>query len=149
VLRRDWATGTGVANFILLNPSTADEDNDDPTIRRCIGFARRLGFGGLVITNIFALRSTDPRALKQTADPVGPDNDQAILREAKEAARVVLGWGIWGAYRKRGEKVRSALEGVGIELYNFGMTSGGQPRHPLYIPNAWNPEPIAKKGGES
>jgi hypothetical protein len=144
VLRRDWAKGEGIINFILLNPSTADETTDDPTIRRCIGFARRLGYSGLIITNIFAYRATLPKAMLAAADPVGPGNDAAVMNAACAADKVVCGWGVHGAYRNRGHWVRGLLtiKAPTVKLHCFGLTSNLQPRHPLYIPNAWEPRPL-------
>ena len=81
--------------FIGLNPSTADEINDDPTIRRCIGFARRWGFGGMYMLNVFAYRSTNPRELRAATDPVGPRNDAALLTTSRRCDMVVACWGAW------------------------------------------------------
>jgi hypothetical protein len=140
VLRRRWAPGPVVA-FILLNPSTADESENDPTITRCIDFAKRWGFSGLVLGNIFALCSTDPDALYEAKDPIGHspsgENDRwldQIVREAEGC--VVLGWGMHGTYMARGEAVAARLraEHPGITLKAFLRTKGGQPGHPLYIP---------------
>lgn len=127
-LWRRWEEGPEVV-FVLLNPSTADGAVDDPTLRRCIGFARRWGMGGLQVVNLFALRATDPRALREAGDPVGPLNDQVLHEVAGNAARVVYGWGNHGVLFGRGEAVWRSL-GSG---QCFGLTAVGQPRHPLYV----------------
>jgi len=133
VLRRRWGDGP-TCGFILLNPSTADEVQDDPTIRRCIGYAKAWGYAGLVLGNIFALRSTDPKALYTAADPVGPDNDVWLARIAHEAGgRIVCGWGAHGAYRDRGRQAVEWLRASGIEPLALKLTGAGQPGHPLYL----------------
>src|SRR5688572_11312536 len=124
----------------MLNPSTADAVRDDPTIRRCIGFARTWGYRRLVVTNIFALRATLPAALRGAADPVGPGNDRFILRAAREADRVVCAWGVHGALGNREEEVLALLRGLAME--HLGLTRGGHPRHPLYLPAQSQPRPL-------
>lgn len=136
VLWRNWSVGP-MCCFIMLNPSTADATNDDPTVRRCIGFARRWGYGGVEVVNIFALRSTDPRALRRHVDPVGPDNDQAIRLAARRADRVVCAWGNHGRLHNRGPAVLAGLVLMGIRPLCFKLTKStpgkpGQPEHPLY-----------------
>lgn len=135
VLRRRWDVGKPAIGFILLNPSTADEMLDDPTIRRCIGYAKRWGHGGLVLGNVFALRSTDPAALRTHPNPIGPDNDKAILRIVAEAdGNVVCGWGMHGAFMNRGERVMELIRYYGQATPKaLSMTSTGQPGHPLYL----------------
>lgn len=131
-LERQWGRGPKAA-FILLNPSTADETKDDPTIRRCIGFAKAWGFGGLVLGNIFALRSTDPRGLYSHADPVGPGNDEALRGIAREAEKVVCGWGTHGALNDRGRFALAVLREAGATPLALKVTAEGFPGHPLYI----------------
>lgn len=142
-LTRAWdgaVAGHAVAGhvlWVLLNPSTATAEVDDPTIRRCIGFSRRWGYSGLVVCNLFALRCTDPRLLYEHADPVGPENDTHILAEATRAKLVVCAWGAHGALRDRGKKVCAMLRAksaISTPLI-FKMTKGGQPVHPLYQRN--------------
>jgi hypothetical protein len=100
-LWREWIGGDGYVLFIGLNPSTADETNDDQTIRRCIGFAKAWGFAGVCMANLFAFRATDPKVMMQAADPVGRDND-AWLRTLSDAASLVVGaWGVGGSYLVR------------------------------------------------
>lgn len=129
-LWRRWGHAP-VAAFIGLNPSTADETQDDPTIRRCIGFAKRWGYGGLVMLNLFAYRSTDPRGLKVAADPVGPENDETLLRVTAEAGCVIAAWGAHGALFGRDAAVRRLL--AHLTLDHLGLTKAGHPRHPLYL----------------
>ncbi len=124
-------------NFIMLNPSTADHEKDDPTIRRCIGYARSWGFGKLIITNLFALRSTDPGALKVHEDPIGEDNDDQIMQAADMSHRIIFAWGNHGSLFGRGDAVRKLLDQGGVmEEFNYclGMNQTGEPVHPLYQP---------------
>jgi hypothetical protein len=134
-LRRTWLPELPPVLWIMLNPSTADAATDDPTIRRCMRFAQRWGgFGGLEVCNLFALRSTDPKALRQAADPVGPDNDRAILEASKAAGCVVVAWGAGGELKGRGRIVARALSFVRADLVCLGRTQRGHPLHPLYVP---------------
>jgi len=123
--------------FIGLNPSTADAAVDDPTIRRCIGFAKAWGFGGLYMANLFAFRSTDPRGLLSASDPVGPENDAILLKLTKMASLVVAAWGNHGAFMDRASHVR-ALCG---ELSVLKLNHSGQPAHPLYLKKDVKPTP--------
>ncbi len=130
-LWRQLAPGERRVLFIMLNPSTADETQDDPTIRRCIGYARSWGFARLGICNIFALRSTDPGALYDHPDPVGPDNDAHISMQARAADMVVCAWGAHGVLSQRSAKVRKLL--AGVPLHFLKLTGLGEPGHPLYL----------------
>lgn len=132
-LRRCWADGELVL-WVMLNPSTADEVDDDPTVRRCIGFSRRWGYGGLVVCNLFGLRSTDPKMLKQVDDPAGPTNTETILRAAAECKQTVCGWGVHGAMGDAGTKMLRTLRKAGVIPHCLGVTRDGHPRHPLYVP---------------
>lgn len=120
--------------FVMLNPSTADESVDDPTIKRCIGFARSWGFARLDVVNLFALRSTDPAGLLLVSNPIGFDNDRYIEFYAKSAGAICCAWGAHGVLMGRALAVTSMLVNQGFKLGCLGMTSTGQPRHPLYIP---------------
>lgn len=114
-----------------LNPSTADEKTDDPTIRRCMGFARSWGYDGLSMVNLFAFRSTDPTALKLLGrDPVGPENDR-VLRDVATGRRVLCAWGVHGAHQGRDRTVMKLL--AGADLVCLERTKGGHPKHPLYV----------------
>lgn len=143
VLRRRWSEAPPVG-FILLNPSTADEEQDDPTIRRCMGYARALGAGGITLGNIFAFRATDPRDMFRASDPVGPDNDAALLRIVEEVAdrRIICGWGGHGVFMGRGAQVRVFLKAHGARLEALSVTGAGEPGHPLYLAAALRPRAI-------
>lgn len=135
-LTRRWNQSWPVAVFVMLNPSTANAFVEDPTVRRCLSFARSWGAGGLVVLNAFALRSTDPKALYSHADPVGPANDDVIaetLTGAEPVGPVVVAWGQHGALRGRGEQVLKLLRAYGVKPLCLGLTKAGQPRHPLYV----------------
>jgi hypothetical protein len=133
----------GTALWVMLNPSTATADENDPTIRRVIGFARRDGFERLVVCNLFALRSTDPRALLAAEDRSGPGNLGTLREQARAADRVVVAWGAWGdrwpeAVAAAVAELRGDLPGVpsfvtARALWCVGTTSSGQPKHPLYV----------------
>jgi len=137
-LWREWDPSRGRVHFVMLNPSTADAASDDPTIRRCIGFARTWGFGGIVVTNLFALRSTDPSRLSVHPDPVGPENDDYIARAADSARMNVVAWGNLGSLRARSTRAYRLLGG---RTNCLGVTNSGQPRHPLYVNGATRYEP--------
>ena len=126
-----WALGPAMT-WIMLNPSTADAFADDPTIRRCISFARREGCGSLRVLNLFALRATDPRELRKHPDPVGPRNDQ-MIRSQPRSAFTVAAWGADALAVERGQEVARLLAATAVPLSCLGVTSGGHPRHPLYI----------------
>ena len=133
-LSRIWEPGLGNCLFVMLNPSTADALADDPTIRRCVGFARAWGYGSLSVVNLFALRATDPKALYRHADPVGPDNDAVIAAAARVADVVVAAWGAHGTHRDRGDAVaRLIAEVAGRAVHRLSLTGDGQPGHPLYL----------------
>jgi hypothetical protein len=139
-LGRAWDGGGRRAAFVLLNPSRADAERDDPTIRRCIAFARAWGFGGLDVVNLFAWRCPRPRDLRAAADPVGPGNDRRLLRTARAADLVVAGWGNAGSWLGRDRTVGALLGGLG-PVHCLGLTKQGRPRHPLYVPGAVRPRP--------
>lgn len=128
--------------FVMLNPSTADETANDPTIERCQRRAVAGGYGGLAVVNIFALRSTDPKALYRHADPVGPWNDAAILDVARQAGLLICAWGAHGKLHGRGARVLAMLRESGVEPHALRIGKGGQPGHPLYLPYALEPVPI-------
>jgi hypothetical protein len=129
-LWRIWEDGKPLLNIIGLNPSTADATGDDPTMRRCVGFAEREGFGGLVMTNLFAYRATDPNAMMQADDPVGPENDLHVREVALQSAQVLLAWGNGGLFLERATQVLGLLQ---RECQCLGITALGEPRHPLYL----------------
>jgi hypothetical protein len=142
LLTRIWDIDLPVMTWVMLNPSTADALRDDPTITRIThrtnGFARRpgLGVGGIRVVNLFALRATDPDALRTHPDPVGPLNDVFVRQAVAGASLVVCAWGAGGVLRGRATTVTRRLTRVGARPHCLGVTSTGQPRHPLYLPGA-------------
>lgn len=137
-LWRRWDPSRPVVAFCMLNPSTADEQRDDPTIRRCIGFAHDWGYGGLEIVNLFAFRATDPRDLRLAADPVGRQNDRHLARAARRATLVVTAWGARADVR-RARRAMWVLSGQRRSLAHLGFTRSRRPRHPLYLPRRLRP----------
>lgn len=139
VLKRAWGSQFGrYVQFIGLNPSTADETQDDPTIRRCINYAKAWGYDGLVMTNIFAFRATDPRVMRAHPEPIGPANQATLIDVNWYADLSVACWGAHGEFMGRGEAVRAALK----DLHVLKLTKDGHPGHPLYLrsdlsPVAW------------
>jgi hypothetical protein len=139
LLWRRWDAGRPAANFLMLNPSTADERQLDPSCTRARVYAERWGFGALIVTNLFGWRATDPEAMKAVRDPVGRGNDAAILRAAREAKLVVCAWGNHGAHLGRSFRVLAALRKEGIPLNYLRLNSSGEPAHPLYLPGSLRP----------
>lgn len=140
-LTRVWdATGKRVT-FVMLNPSTATEVQNDPTVERCERRARTLGYGAFCVTNIFAWRDTDPKKMRAAVDPIGPHNDTAILQACDWTNDVVAAWGSHGAHLDRGAAVRRLLAAQPKPVLHLGLTLHGHPKHPLYIAYAQNPEP--------
>lgn len=136
-LWRTWSGGTGTVNFLMLNPSTADESANDPTVERCEQRARDWGFNRLIVTNLFAYRATSPLDMKAQADPVGPENDAAIVEAAREADQVICAWGEHGEHLGRSAAVLALLSSV--DLYALRINLGGNPAHPLYLPYSLKP----------
>ncbi len=138
-LRRVWNAKRRTMVFVGLNPSTADESTDDPTIRRILGFADDWGFGTLVMLNAFAFRSTDPKALHARAarkrEVVGPENDATIARafEAHRSGKLVVGWGAHGVLLERGRHVAEMAAAIHGRPQCLGRTESGEPKHPLYL----------------
>jgi hypothetical protein len=137
LLWRRWDPRLPVANFLMLNPSTADEFKLDPSCTRARLYAERWGYGALIVTNIFGWRATDPRAMRAARDPVGPGNDRAIVRAAREADLVVCAWGNHGAHLGRSDEIRTLLNGR--QLHALRVTGVGEPCHPLYLPASLKP----------
>lgn len=146
-LERRWADGPALT-FVMLNPSTADASVDDPTIRRCIGFAKRENCGGLVVVNLYALRATDPDEMMKAHDRVGPENERwtmsAMLEAAAHRSPVVAAWGTRG----NGVFFTGMAKSRGVKPMCLGTTKAGYPRHPLYVPAdqplvpfGWRPTP--------
>ena len=122
--------------FIGLNPSTADEVKNDPTVRRCIGYAKDWGYTAICMTNIFAYRATLPGDMMAVSDPVGPQNDSALVEVAQDACIVIAAWGVNGSYLNRGEEVQKLLP----NLHYLKLTKEGFPAHPLYLPKNLKPK---------
>lgn len=137
-LWRTWDSAKPFVLFVGLNPSTADEKTDDPTLIRCINFAKSWGYGGVCMANLFAFRATDPVRMKAAIDPVGKQNNRWLKKLAGEAGIVVAAWGNDGAFLNRSEKVKKILP----ELYCLKMNKSGEPTHPLYQPAKQQPEPF-------
>lgn len=156
-LRIVWDEAKPLCQFIGLNPSTADEIKDDPTLRRCKGFCRQWGFGGLIMTNLFAYRATEPEDMKAFAgDPVGEAiprgafteltqfdnlNDYYLWTVAEECTQTIAAWGVHGAFRDRAVDVMELFEDFSLPMYCLGCTQDGHPKHPLYLSK--NLKPIA------
>jgi hypothetical protein len=152
-LERYWSPTAPPVVWIMLNPSTADAVENDATIRRCVSFAKRWGFGGLEVYNLFALRSPDPTAIETVIDPVGPDNDSWLMAASKSGRKIVAAWGSCRTRLQmtRARQVMNILgRTAGPVPATLGLTKSGQPRHPLYVrgdaelsplqPHSRNPE---------
>ncbi|ORW08024.1 MULTISPECIES: DUF1643 domain-containing protein [Mycolicibacter] len=137
-LGRRWDCELPTLGVVMLNPSTADEHGDDATIRRVVGFARQNGYGGIDVGNLYGLRSRDPKELWRHADPVGPDNDAHLEQLSRSHDLVLLAWGA-SARQDRAAHVMQLLRRSsrkhGGAVAVLGWTQGGQPRHPLFVPN--------------
>ena len=136
-LERRWGAG-GWLLYVMLNPSTATEERNDPTIERCQRRAGALGFGAMRIANLFAFRATDPRDLKRAKDPIGPENAALLAQWSAEAQMVLAAWGAHGAHLGQGAVAAGLLQG---DVRHLGLTKEGHPRHPLYVSYARTPEP--------
>lgn len=140
-LRRKWGPGP-TCLWIMLNPSTADAEIDDPTIRRIVGFSHDWGYGQAVVVNLFAFRATEPALMFRADDPVGPLNEDHIARAVRSSARVVAAWGERGAATLQETRVLTLLRDIGIEtVWCVGKTNEDRaPRHPLYVRKTQQPE---------
>ncbi|WP_299423338.1 DUF1643 domain-containing protein [uncultured Shimia sp.] len=139
-LTRVWDTNATKVLFIMLNPSKATERQNDPTIERCERRARALGYGGFRAVNIFALRETDPKKMRQHKTPAGPDNDTVVAESCLWADDIIAAWGAHGDHLMRGFEMRDVLKTTGETIKCLGLTKAGHPRHPLYISYATQPE---------
>lgn len=143
-LTRQWGDGEA-CTFIMLNPSTADADIDDATVRRCMDFCRRWSYDGLLILNLFAYRATNPSELQAVADPVGPENDEHILRGLKSArGPVIAAWGAHGSYMGRDVDVMHLVD---RPMMCLSKTMRGAPGHPLYLPKTRQPMHFCEANG--
>lgn len=149
-LRRSWSLwdaqgmhikGRGVCCFVMLNPSTADGQQDDPTIRRCIGFARSWGFGTLSVRNLFPWRATDPKELLTAANPTGGNHGDHELIAACTADMTVVAWGAGVPFGRDKDVLEMFREHFPAKsLYCLGTTKNGSPRHPLYVKAGTEPQ---------
>ncbi|MDB5057226.1 MAG: hypothetical protein JWO59_698 [Chloroflexi bacterium] len=136
-LWRIWDRRLPRVIWIMLNPSTADAQQDDPTVRRCLSFSREWGYGSLTVLNLFAARATDPKQLATFDDPSGPMNDVFIRNIiAPPSSLIVCAWGAHASAARRVPAIREMLRITGKEPMCLGITKDGQPRHPLYVPAA-------------
>ena len=147
LLWRCWDESKPAANFLMLNPSTADELKLDPRAREHATTHERWGFGAVLITNIFAWRSTDPTLLRVVKNPIGRGNDAAIVKAAKQAKLVVCAWGNHGEHMGRGDEVLAMLARHGLDLHLLKLNSGGHPAHPLYLPATLAPKSFLTPAG--
>lgn len=138
-LTREWQASIGKVLFVMLNPSTATEYQNDPTVERCERRARALGFGAFCVVNIFAYRATDPKVMRAAKDPIGTENDSRIMSSVQWADRVICAWGGHGAFLRRGQHVEQLLRACGKPLFHLGLTQNGMPKHPLYLGYAEQP----------
>lgn len=136
-LWRRWGAGE-YCLFIGLNPSTADETDDDPTTRRCKSFAAAWGYSAVCMANLFAWRATDPAEMRRASDPVGPANDAVLSAVHSQAGISIAAWGTHGHHLARGPTITREYQ----PLYHIGLTRGRCPRHPLYLPCGVLPEPL-------
>jgi len=133
LLTRVWEPAGRKALFIMLNPSTATEVQNDPTVERCERRARTLGFGGFRVTNIFAWRDTDPKKMRAAAEPIGAENDAMIAQSCDWADQIIAAWGAHGEHLQRGVAMEALLRGMELPVFHLGLTKAGHPKHPLYI----------------
>jgi len=142
-LARMWDAEKPTLAWVMLNPSTADETEDDPTVRRCIGYAKDWGYGSIAVGNLFALRATDPSELDDDPNPIGEKNDFHLRKIANEAAKVVVAWGASYSGNGLGEVrrtyVTTLLEEETGEVFALDTTKDGHPVHPLYQPSDADP----------
>lgn len=129
-LERQWGNDRACV-FVMLNPSTADAAEDDPTIRRCMGFAKRERCGRLIVVNLFAWRATDPGELVRAADPVGPENDWHVAEACRGAGGPVVA--AWGAHHMATDRAAKLVDALDLQAVCLGTTRDGAPRHPLYV----------------
>lgn len=142
-LWRIWDQTQPYAMIIGLNPSTADEIHDDPTLTRCISFAKAWGFGGVCMANLFAFRATAPSKMKASIDPIGSDNDAWLAKLSQEAGIVVAAWGNDGSYLGRSTAVKASL----AQLHCLKLNKSGEPAHPLYLKSSLKPVPMTANNG--
>jgi hypothetical protein len=140
LLWRVWGDQGRICCFVMLNPSTADASIDDRTIRKCIKFAKKWGFDGIVVVNLFAYRATKPKELKIAVDPVGPENDKylRLVIESPSVEMIVCAWGENGSLNDRSSVVKKLIVNRSSWALRVSLKTG-QPHHPLYIPDDTTP----------
>jgi len=138
-LWRTWDDSKPYVMFVGLNPSTADETTDDPTLIRCINYAKSWGFGGVCMANIFAYRATEPNDMKAVTDPIGSENNDWLKKLSSDAGMVVAAWGNDGSYLGRSEQVKELLP----NLHCLKLNKSGEPAHPLYQNSDIEPVPMS------
>ena len=141
ILTRTWNPNGGRLHFVMLNPSTATETQNDATVERCERRARILGYGAFCVTNIFAWRDTDPKKMRAATDPIGPYNDEAITKTCYWADKTIAAWGTHGAHMERGAYVKKLMASLNKPVFQLGLSKDGHPKHPLYIAYQKFPEP--------
>ena len=141
-LWRTWDETRPSLVMLMLNPSIADENQNDPTVERCQRRAMAMQYGSLQVTNIFALVSTDPAGLYSCEDPVGPGNNAAILDAVKDAGMVICAWGTHGKHQARAKEVVDMLRNAGVTPHCLGQNDDGSPKHPLYVAYSKTPQPF-------
>lgn len=143
-LWRRWGDGSALV-FIMLNPSTANEEEDDPTIRKCIGFAKALGHGAIEVVNLYAYRATDPKDLKAAGYPVGPSNDdhiRSVVNIHGNDHNLICAWGANARGLSRPTDVKGMIHDIGKPMYSLRLTKDGVPSHPLMLPYSCKPVEI-------
>ena len=129
LLSRTWDDSKPIVAFIGLNPSIADDKIDDPTVNRCINFAKSWGYGGFYMLNLFAFRATEPKNMFKAESPIGDENDKYILKYSKQVDKVVCAWGNHGKYKERSTYIFNLINNT----YYLKMNKSGEPAHPLYL----------------
>lgn len=138
-LTRTWRVDGRRVLFVMLNPSKATEAHNDPTVGRCENRARALGFGSFRVTNLFAVRETDPALMRKHIEPNGPDNDDTLIDAAKWANMTIAAWGVHGVHQGRNLQVIDLFKKHKCAFHTLGLTKAGHPRHPLYLPYSAQP----------
>ena len=141
-LRRMWNPDRDTIAFIGLNPSTADETTNDRTVSRCIAFAKKWGYGSIVMLNLFSWRATNPAEMKRVEDPTGDPANAAHIHTvcSQTAKKVIACWGHHGVHMDREAEILDLFDTIDVPLYHLGQTKDGHPRHPLYLPGNAEPQ---------
>lgn len=139
LLWRRWDITKPIMTLCLVNPSTAGKFDNDQTVSRCVNRAKRLGFGGIRIVNLFAFQSSDPEQLYSQIDPIGPENDLYIEQACRDTDLILCGWGNHGNYQNRGKDVLERMVANGNTPMGLSLNIDGSPTHPLYLAYALKP----------